>query len=83
MKIIPLRDDLVKFLRKRGLVEKFSKQAKLFEENIFHPSLETEILNPKHLKIWSFRIDKKYRVIFIFFSKDLVEIIDINNHYQK
>ena len=32
------------------------------------------------MKIWSFRIDVKYRVLFIFHDKDTVEIIDVNNH---
>ena len=47
-----------------------------------HPGLRTELLEPRKMKIWSFRIDRKYRVLFIFFEKDVVEIIDVNDHYQ-
>ncbi|HAP66741.1 MAG TPA: hypothetical protein DCQ99_02770 [Nitrospinae bacterium] len=55
---------------------------RLFENNPFHPSLRTELLEPRNMRIWSFRIDRKYRAIFIFREKDTVEIIDINDHYQ-
>ena len=34
------------------------------------------------MKIWRFRIDRKYRAIFIFRERDVIEILDINNHYQ-
>ena len=76
-----LRSDLKKYLQKRNLETKFQKQLKLFEQNPKHPSLNTEILEPKHLKIYSFRIDKKYRAIFVI-TNGQVEIIDINDHYQ-
>ena len=33
------------------------------------------------MRLWSFRIDRKYRAIFIFRGKDAVEVLDINNHY--
>lgn len=80
-KIKPIRPDLFKFLKKRNLTKKFHKQALLFKENPKHPSLNTEIIEPKELKIYSFRVDKKYRAIFIFIEGE-VEIIDINNHYR-
>jgi len=77
-----LRSDLLTYLKKHNLTKKFSKQVSIFEENLRHPSLKTERLEPKHLKIYSFRIDRKYRAIFIFTSPEEVEIIDINDHYQ-
>jgi len=64
------------------LQRKFSKQKELFEKNPFHPSLNTELLEPRRLRIWSFRIDRKYRAIFIFRKKYAIEIIDVNDHYQ-
>ena len=82
MKILLLRADQEVFLKRRNLVRKFEKQKKLFEENIFHPSLNFELLEPKHLQIYSFRLDRKYRAIFVFVQPELVEIVDINNHYQ-
>ncbi len=81
MNIKPLRNDLIHFLKKRNLSSKFTKQASLFNTNPRHPSLHTEILEPKHLHIYSFRIDKRYRAIFIITNQQ-AEIIDINLHYH-
>ena len=82
MKILPLHPEISAYLKKRNLEKKFEKQIRLFENNPFHPSLRTELLEPRNMRIWSFRIDRKYRAIFIFREKDTVEIIDINDHYQ-
>lgn len=45
------------------------------------PSLHTELLEPKTAGVYSFRLDKKYRVLFIVVDSQ-AEIIDINSHYQ-
>jgi len=82
MKILPLHPDILTYLEKRGLGKKFEKQKSLFEHNPFYPSLETELLEPRSMRIWSFRLDKKYRAIFIFRDRDQIEILDVNNHYQ-
>ena len=82
MKILPIHLEIREYLKKRNLEKKFEKQKQLFEKNPFYPSLETELLEPRKMRIWSFRIDRKYRAIFIFREKDIVEIIEINNHYQ-
>lgn len=79
-KVKALRPDLRSYLKKRNLDRKFYKKLKLFEKDIRHPSLHTELLEPKSLRIYSFRIDKKYRAIFIYRNGE-VEIIDINLHY--
>ena len=81
MKIKPLREDLKEKLKKHNLEKKFKKAKQLFENNPFHPSLNTELLELKHLKIYSFRIDKKYRAIFIIVDNN-AEIITITNHYK-
>jgi len=81
MEIKPLRSDLLRILQKHNLVNKFNKQVRFFIQNPRYPSLHTERLEPKHLKIYSFRIDKKYRAIFII-TQNQAEIIDINLHYQ-
>lgn len=82
MKVLPLRSELKRYLEKRRLWKKFEKKRELFEHNLLHPGLETELLEPREMRIWSFRVDRKYRAIFIFSDKSAVEIIDINNHYQ-
>lgn len=81
MLVKKIRIDLLKYLAKHNLKKKFDKQVKLLEENPRHPSLNTERLEPKHLKIYSFRVDRKYRAIFIINSEE-VEIVDINDHYH-
>ena len=81
MKLKPLRDNLHRYLVKRGLTTKYNKQVQLFEENWRHRSLKTEMLEPKEFKVYSFRIDRKYRAIFII-RKDEVEVVEITDHYQ-
>lgn len=82
MKIKPLNEDLKKYLIKHNLVKKFDKQIDLFLNNPSHPSLHTEILEPKGWKVYSFRIDHKYRAVFSFTLNGDIEMIDINDHYQ-
>ena len=82
MLILALHKELEEYINRRGLGAKYNKQKGLLEQNLFHPSLNVELLEPKHLRIFSFRIDKKYRAIFIFTNRDTIEIIDINNHYK-
>jgi hypothetical protein len=50
--ILDLREDILIYLHKHGLIRA-------------HSSLNTELLEPKHRLIYSFRIDKKYRALFI------------------
>jgi len=82
VKILPLHQEIRDYLKKRKLEKKFAKQKNLFEKNPFYPGLETELLEPKKMRIWSFRIDRKYRAIFIFRERDIIEIIEVNKHYQ-
>ncbi len=82
MEISPLREDLEKILKKHHLGCKFAKQKKLFENNSRHPSLHTEKLSPKNLNIYSFRLDKKWRAIFIILPNGKAEIVGINPHYR-
>jgi len=49
-----------------AIQKKAEKQEKLFRQNPFHPSLHTEKLEPKGRQVWTFRIDRKYRIIFRF-----------------
>lgn len=82
VKIKPLREDLITVLVKHNLLRKLEKQVALFQSNPHYPSLHTEILEPKHLKIYSFRVDRKYRAIFVYLGKNTIEIVDINCHYN-
>ena len=81
MKAKPLNLELLKYLRKHGLEKRFNRQLSILQDNFRHPSLHTEILEPRSRKVYSFRIDIRYRVIFVV-RKGEIEIIDINDHYQ-
>lgn len=60
--------------------KKADKQTKLFCNNPFHPSLNTEKINPSHKELWTFRVDKKYRVIFRFIDGTTVFFLSIGPH---
>jgi len=83
MKILELRADLNSYISANKLEKKWLKSKLLFEQNTKHPSLNTELLEPKWRGIYSFRLDKKYRAIFFITEKKEVEIISITNHYKK
>lgn len=82
MEILPLSPRLRAFLQTRGITKQFEKQLRFFRHDPFYPSLHAEVLEPHHLRIYSFRVTKKYRAIFIYREPNSIEIIDINDHYQ-
>ena len=82
MKIKSLRKELLTYLKIRHLEQKWEKALRLFEQNIRYPSLNTELLEPHWRGIYSFRLDRKYRVLF-FMSKNEAEVFQITNHYKK
>ena len=82
MKIKELRDDLRSYLIKYNLSKKYEKSKKFFENDPLHPSLHTELLEPRDRLIYSFRLDRKYRAIFIYIGDDEIEIITFTNHYK-
>ena len=83
MKILPLSKLIGKKIKKYNLQVKFSKQLKLLSLNPKHPSLNVELLEPKEFGIYSFRIDRKFRGLFIFREdKKALEIINITVHYH-
>lgn len=67
------------------LKKKTKKQFALFLDNLFHPSLNTEKLEPKTSNIWSFRVDKSTRVIFTFVENETILLLDVGPHdiYRK
>lgn len=81
--IVELREDIKGYIQKHGFSKRWEKAKTLFENNPSHPSLNTELLEPKHRLIYSFRIDKKYRALFICLPDNKIEIIAITKHYRK
>lgn len=59
---------------------KAERKEKVFRENPFHPSLQTEKLEPKNREVWSFRIDDNYRVIFRFIDGESALFLAIGPH---
>ncbi len=80
--IAELREDIRQYIQKHGLLKKWEKAKRLFENDPSHPSLNTELLEPKHRLIYSFRVDKKYRALFICLPDDNIEIIAVTKHYR-
>ncbi len=69
------------YIKKHLLEAKWRKTVKLFELDIKYPSLETELLEPKEEMIYSFRIDKKYRAMFMI-KNNVAYVFRITNHYK-
>lgn len=82
MNIVPLREDVKKYLQKHNLEKKWAKAEKLVIDNVRHPSLHVELLEPKWRGIYSFRLDRQYRALF-FIRGSKLEIFKITNHYKK
>lgn len=83
MEILALSKKVKDKIRKHNLQNKLEKQIKLLKSDPKHPSLNVELLEPKEYGIYSFRIDRKYRGLFIFRSdKQVIEILMITVHYK-
>ena len=82
MKIRLPRPEVISYLEDRALIKKWEKARRLFETDIRHRSLKTELLEPRWRGIYSFRIDKKYRALF-FITDGQAEVFTITNHYKK
>ena len=82
MNVLPIDKDVLKYLKKRGLVKKFEKQLKFLKTNIRYPSLNVELLEPRKHGIYSFRVDRKYRALFIFRKKERIEVLAVTDHYK-
>ncbi len=63
-----------------SIQKKAEKQTDLFLKNPFYPSLHTEKLNPKDKEVWSFRIDKQYRIFFRFLAANRVLFLTVGPH---
>lgn len=69
------------YIRAHGIKVKWEKACSLFEADIRHPSLHTELMEPKDEMIYAFRIDKKYRALFVI--KDTTALVfRVTNHYR-
>ena len=83
MEVLPISAKVTSKLIKHSLQKKFNKQLGLLKSNPRHPGLKIELLEPKQYGIYSFRVDRKYRALFVFRSdKQVLEILAITVHYK-
>jgi plasmid maintenance system killer protein len=82
MLVKTLRNDLVTYLAEHGLTKKWAKCRAQFEDDPFYPSLHVELLEPKERRIYSLRLDRKYRALFIYLGNQEIEIVAFTNHYK-
>jgi len=82
--ILPLTSRVQRSVDRHSLRKKFEKQVTLLVQNPLHPSLHVELLHPKERGVRSFRIDRKYRALFLTDAKEhSIQIIAVTTHYQK
>ena len=63
------------------LPRQIQRKAAIRMDRLFHPSLRTEKLHPKHHQVWSFRIDQAYRIVFKFLGFNRTEFRYIGYHH--
>jgi hypothetical protein len=81
MEIKVVTPKVFRYLKERNLDDKWTKAVSLFESNIKHPSLNTELMAPKEEMIYSFRVDRKYRALFMI-KNSTAFVFRITNHYR-
>jgi len=59
--------------------KKAEAKTELFRKNPFHASLRTKKLEPHHEQVWSFWIDKDYRIKFRFMGTEKAHFLYIGN----
>ncbi len=72
------RKDIVLYLEKRRLLEKY-KKAKSFLLSGNYTLTDLKKRKPKKDEIWSFRIDKQF-CAFCYFNGDTLVVFEIDNH---
>ena len=60
--------------------KKAAKQQAIFSRNPFHPSLNSEKIAPKERAVWTFRVDRKYRIAFRFVDGRTVLLLTVGPH---
>ena len=83
MIIRSLRKDIRAYLKNHALRKKWEKATNLFERDMRHPSLHTELLEPHWHGIYSFRLDRRYRALFFIDADGAAEVFKITDHYKK
>lgn len=61
--VLSIHSRITAKVMKLGVKSRFDKALELFKGNPFYPSLNTELLAPKSMGVWSFRVNRKVRVL--------------------
>lgn len=81
--ILSVDPEVLEQVTKHNLDKKFTKACQFLQDNPSHPSLHVELLEPKDHGVYSFRLDRKYRGIFLYrHDKQAIEIVAITTHYH-
>jgi Txe/YoeB family toxin of Txe-Axe toxin-antitoxin module len=81
--ILPIDPEVQQQAKKHNVAKKFTKCCRIIVVDITHPSLNVELMQPKGKGIYSFRIDRKYRAIFVYrHNIQAIEIVAITVHYH-
>ena len=78
---ISVTETFAKLFRKlsQSVRRKADVKTQLFRQNPFYPSLRTKKLEPHHEEVWSFWVDKDYRIKFRFLTAQRVHFLYIGN----
>ena len=83
IEVLPLNRNIITKAQRLNVAKKLEKCIGLLKSNLEHPGLHVELLEPKSMGIWSFRVDRKIRALFIFRNdKKAIEILTITVHYN-
>lgn len=81
MEIKVVTPRVLRYIKAHGLKDKWEKAVILFTSNTKHPSLKMELLEPKEEMVYSFRIDRKYRALFMI-KDNIAFVFRVTNHYR-
>lgn len=66
----------------QGIRRKTVRHIEYFRTNPSHPSLHIEKLQPAQLGVWSFRVDRGYRIVFRFDGAGNAILLTVGQHDQ-
>ncbi len=63
----------------KTIQQKAETKTQIFRQNPFHPSLRTKKLEPHHEEVWSFWVDRDYRIKFRWLGAQKAHFLFIGN----
>jgi len=81
MKIFFTKKFLKQVKKRNDLISLIDVKIRLFRNNPLHPGLKTEKLEPKYKNLYSFRLNKQWRIIFEK-DKKIFSFLILSKHYE-